>query len=317
MRVLLIVVLLVFSISSFGQRKKIEEKYEFTNGKKTGRVLGLNFYGDTVNRIPVKFLSLKDLQAFREYEFDSIPDRCKWDNSYTVMLKINQKSKRIPYLKAQGQLPDNPDDAGVRISTYSIIFSSCAIVYTNMTLLGNEYSNRIASNVKIFDAFGKIIHEVTDTTETMFDHVEIDEDAKFMSCVTYTGPNEYGIIKGGTKQRSSTVSIYSLPDMKLVWRWFKKDISNLGVNYYRGFFYWVSPIFSNKGIVLSNKDEMIVFDSNKKLAYRLVIDTTILNYDYSYHLNGFLKGLDGRSFIIKDSGKRVAKYFDRDFEKLK
>jgi hypothetical protein len=84
MRVLLIVVLLVFSISSFGQRKKIEEKYEFKNGKNTGRVLGLNFYGDTVNRIPVKFLSLKDLQAFREYEFDTIPEWSQWRRAYIV-----------------------------------------------------------------------------------------------------------------------------------------------------------------------------------------------------------------------------------------
>ncbi len=216
MRMLIMLLLLVFSFSCFGQKKKIEEKYEFRNGKNTGRVLGLNFYGDTVNRIPVKFLSLKDLQAFRGYEYDSIPERCKWDNAYTVMLRINQKSKRIPYLKAQGELPENPEDAGVRISTHARVFGSCAFVYTDMTLLGNEYSNRIASNVKIFDAFGKVIYEVTDSTETMFDHVEIDEDAKFMSCVTYTGPNEYGIIKGGTKERSSTVSIYSLPDINLL-----------------------------------------------------------------------------------------------------
>ncbi|MBL7829995.1 MAG: hypothetical protein JNK41_03130 [Saprospiraceae bacterium] len=312
MRVLLIVVLLVFSISSFGQRKKIEEKYEFKDGKKTGRVLGLNFYGDTVNRIPVKFLSLKDLQAFREYEFDSIPDRCKWDNSYTVMLKINQKSKRIPYLKAQGQLPDNPDDAGVRISTYSIIFSSCAIVYTNMTLLGNEYSNRIASNVKIFDAFGKIIHEVTDTTETMFDHVEIDEDAKFMSCVTYTGPNEYGIIKGGTKQRSSTVSIYSLPDMKLVWKrkQLKWHVELVRFDY--NYFYW-----NEKSPDFIDQSGFCVFDITKNICYRILLD------DKQFYVDSIISDLNIES---KDQGvllfdiqskRRIPKYFDRDFEKLK
>ncbi len=310
MRMLLIVVLLVFSISSFGQRKKIEEKYEFKNGKNTGRVLGLNFYGDTVNRIPVKFLSLKDLQAFREYEFDTIPEWSQWRRAYIVYLRMNQKSKKIPYIRAQREIPDNSEDQGVAIATHASVFGSCALVYTEMNLGGYEYSKRIASNVKMFDAFGKMIYEVTDTTESIFEYVEIDEDAKFVACVTYTGPNEYGIIKGGTKESSSTVSIYSLPDIKLVWRWFKKDISNLGVNYYRGFFYWVIQL-------MENENEIVFFDSKNNSAYQLIFNPETLNYDFSENENGFLKNFDGFLFKQKDNGKRIAKYFDRDFEKLK
>lgn len=307
MRILMVFCLLVFSIFAFGQRKKIEIKYEIrTDGKRYGRRLGLNFYGDTINRIPVKFISFKDLQAFRNYEFDTIPERCDWKH-YSVMLKINQKSKNIPYIKAQGELGENIGDTGVRISTNSRVFNSSAFVYTDMTLLGYEYSKRIASNVKIFDAKGDLIREVTDTTQTMYEHIEMDEDAKFISCVTYTGPNEYGDIQGETKESSSTVSIYVFPEMKLIWKW---NRCHYGVNYYKGFFYWVNTL-------KDNEEELIVFDSKNNSAYRLLYDPEKLQFNFSENVNGFLKNFDGYSFIQKADVKNVSKYFNRDFERLK
>ena len=303
MRILLFFCLLVFSVSAFGQRKKIEIK---TDGERYGRSLGLNFYGDTANRVPLKFLSFKELQAFRNYEFDTIPERCDWRNN-SVMIRINQKSKKIPYINSLGDLGEDPEDTGVRISMYTDIFNSCAFVYTNMTLLGYEYSKRIASNVKIFDAAGNLIREVTDTTETIYEHIKMDEEARFISCVTYTGPNEYGDIKGGTAEPSSTVSIYAFPEMKLIWQ---RNRCDNGVNYYKGFFDWVNTL-------KENEEELIVFDSKTNAAYRLLYDPEKLKFNYSDYVNGFLKDFDGRSFIQKADGKKVSKYFNRDFEKLK
>ncbi len=303
MRILLFFCLLVFSVSAFGQRKKIEIK---TDGERYGRSLGLNFYGDTANRVPLKFLSFKELQAFRNYEFDTIPERCDWRNN-SVMIRINQKSKKIPYINSLGDLGEDPEDTGVRISMYTDIFNSCAFVYTNMTLLGYEYSKRIASNVKIFDAAGNLIREVTDTTETIYEHIKMDEEARFISCVTYTGPNEYGDIKGGTAEPSSTVSIYAFPEMKLIWQ---RNRCDNGVNYYKGFFDWINTLEGGG-------KELIVFDSKTNAAYRLLYDPEKLKFNYSENANGYLKNFDGLAFIQKADGKKVSKYFNRDFEKLK
>lgn len=303
MRILLFFCLLVFSVSAFGQRKKIEIK---TDGERYGRSLGLNFYGDTAKRVPLKFLSFKELQAFRNYEFDTIPERCDWRNN-SVMIRINQKSKKIPYINSLGDLGEDPEDTGVRISMYTDIFNSCAFVYTNMTLLGYEYSKRIASNVKIFDAAGNLIREVTDTTETIYEHIKMDEEARFISCVTYTGPNEYGDIKGGTAEPSSTVSIYAFPEMKLIWQ---RNRCDNGVNYYKGFFDWVNTL-------KENEEELIVFDSKTNAAYRLLYDPEKLKFNYSENANGYLKNFDGLAFVQKADGKKVSKYFNRDFEKLK
>lgn len=312
MRVLMVFCLLVFSIFAFGQRKKIEIKYEIrTDGKKYGRSLGLNFYGDTINKIPVKFISFRDLQAFRNYEFDTIPERCDWKNN-SIMIKINQKSKKIPYIKAQGELGENPEDAGVRISTYTDIFNSCVFVYTNMTLLGYEYSKRIASNVKIFDAMGNLIREVTDTTQTMYEHIKMDEDAKFISCVTYTGLNEYGDIQDGIKESSSIYSIYTFPGMNLIWTYkipfYTEDIGN----FFGKYFIWVEkPEYSSSFSTLycfDTADNSIIklIYNNKQWYFHSIVESQKTNFEP-----------EGIILAKPKSKEKLSKYFNRDFERLK
>ena len=308
MRILLFFCLLVFSVSAFGQRKKIEIK---TDGERYGRSLGLNFYGDTTNRVPLKFLSFKELQAFRNYEFDTIPERCDWRNN-SVMIRINQKSKKIPYINSLGDLGEDPEDTGVRISMYTDIFNSCAFVYTNMTLLGYEYSKRIASNVKIFDAAGNLIREVTDTTETIYEHIKMDEEARFISCVTYTGPNEYGDITGGTAEPSSTVSIYAFPEMKLIWEYkmefYTEDIGN----FFGKYFIWIEkPDFTSNISTLycfCTEDESIIkyFNNDAQWYFYSMIERKE---------NNFIP--EGVVLANSKSKEKLSKYFNRDFEKLK
>jgi hypothetical protein len=225
---------------------------------------------------------------------------------------MNQKSKKIPYIRAQREIPDNSEDQGVAIATHARLFGSCALVYTEMNLGGYEYSKRIASNVKMFDAFGKMIYEVTDTTESIFENVAIDEAAMFMACVTYTGPNEYGIIKGGTEERSTTVSIYSIPDMKLIWKrkQLKWHVELVRFDY--NYFYW-----NEKSPDFIDQSGFCVFDITKNICYRILLD------DKQFYVDSIISDLNIES---KDQGvllfdiqskRRIPKYFDRDFEKLK
>ena len=157
-----------------------------------------------------------------------------------------------------------------------------------------------------------MIYEVTDTTETMFDHVEIDENAKFMACVTYTGPNEYGMVKGGTKERSSTVSIYSFPDFDLLK---SRKLLNWQIDlgkFYKNYFYWMER--SNEFPELLG---FCVYNKASNEIFRIFFN------EFEWYVDSiFAKGennsnRDGIILFNVMSKEKSIKYFDRDFEKLK